>query len=164
MSDDNDAAVRLLARITAGEEAAMGGFYGRFSRQVYAFALRSCGRPEEAEDVVVEAMYEVWKSAGRFTGGSQVRTWLFSIARHKLIDRMRRAGPRHAVELDDVADGLADEDAGAFERLARTQTRCAEALHGAALARAPRVRAPRVLRGARAWRRSRRSRAARRTR
>jgi len=125
MSDDNDEAVRLLARIAAGEEAAMADFYGRFSRQVYAFALRSCGRPEEAEDVVVEAMYEVWKSAGRFAGGSLVRTWLFSIARHKLIDRARRAGPRHTVELDDVADGLADENPGAFEHLARTQNAAA---------------------------------------
>ncbi|MGE5793031.1 MAG: RNA polymerase sigma factor [Bacteroidota bacterium] len=128
MSDDNDEAVRLLDRIAAGEESAMADFYGRFSRQVYAFALRSCGRPEEAEDVVVEAMYEVWKSAGRFAGGSQVRTWLFSIARHKLIDRVRRAGPRHTVELDDVADGLADDDPSAFERLARAQN--ADALKG----------------------------------
>jgi RNA polymerase sigma-70 factor (ECF subfamily) len=121
MTNDNDEAVRLLARIAAGEEAAMADFYGRFSRQVYAFALRGCGRPEEAEDVVVEAMYEVWKSAGRFAGGSQVRTWLFSIARHKQIDRVRRAGPRNTVELDDVADGLADDGPGAFEQLARAQ-------------------------------------------
>jgi RNA polymerase sigma-70 factor (ECF subfamily) len=119
---DRDDAAGLLRRIATGDEAAMSAFYRRFAREVYAFALRQCGRPADAEDTVVEAMHEVWKSAARFTGGSQARTWLFSIARHKLIDRLRRAGPRGTVELDEVAGGLADDDEpGAFERLARAQ-------------------------------------------
>jgi len=92
MPDPDRQAVSLLERIARHDEAAMAEFYRTFARQVYAFALRQAGDPGDAEDAVVETMHEVWRVAGRFAGGSLVRTWLFSIARHKLVDQARLLG------------------------------------------------------------------------
>jgi RNA polymerase sigma-70 factor, ECF subfamily len=122
MPPDNDNAKELLLRIAHGEEAAMSEFYGVFSRQVFAFALRQLRDPGEAEDVVVDTMYEVWKSAARFTGGSQVRTWLFSIARHKALDRLRRRPTEALTDEGDEIDQVADEAPAAYERLAQGET------------------------------------------
>jgi RNA polymerase sigma-70 factor, ECF subfamily len=121
MGDENDRALALLERISAGDEAAMAEFYRLFARQVYAFALRHLGRPAEAEDVVVDCMYEVWNSAGRFGGRSLVRTWLFSIARFRLLDRIRKRGPENAVDIDDMKETLASDDEGGFGALAERQ-------------------------------------------
>ena len=133
MADGDDAAVALLGRIAARDQAAMAEFYRLFARQVYAFALRQLGQHSEAEDVVVDSMYEVWNSAGSFEGRSLVRTWLFSIARFRLLDRMRRRTPQESVDIDQVADVLSSDDEGGFAALAQQQradqvARCMEKL------------------------------------
>ena len=56
---DNDQAVVLLGKIAAQDAAAMEAFYREYARQVYAFALRQLGRPGDAEDIVIDTMYEV---------------------------------------------------------------------------------------------------------
>lgn len=121
MSDPESEAVRLLERIAARDETAMADFYRTFARQLYAFAVRLGGDPGQAEDVVVETMHEVWGSAGRFAGGSRVRTWLFSIARHRLVDALRREHRGRTVALDDAAELAEADDADALSRLAARQ-------------------------------------------
>lgn len=122
MPMDDAEANRLLERIAGQDETAMAAFYKLFGRQVYAFALRQLSRPDEAEEAVIETMMEVWNAAGRFAGQSQVRTWLFGIARHRALDKLRRRGRNEWVDIDEMAETLADEaDESAFERLAREQ-------------------------------------------
>lgn len=121
MAHDDEQAIALLGRIAARDQAAMAEFYRLFGRQVYAFALRQLGQPAEAEDVVVDSMYEVWNSAGRFEGRSLVRTWLFSIARFRLLDRMRKRAPEESVDIEQLADVLPSDDEGGFAALAQRQ-------------------------------------------
>lgn len=62
--------------------------------------LRPLG--EDTEDAVQEVFVEVWKSAGRFDPalGSEA-AFIATIAHHRLIDRVRRAGRRPALHVDD---------------------------------------------------------------
>jgi RNA polymerase sigma-70 factor (ECF subfamily) len=122
MPIEDGEARRLLDRITARDETAMAEFYRSFGRQVYAFALRQLSNPDEAEETVIETMMEVWNSAGRFAGQSQARTWLFGIARHRALDKLRRRGRNEWVDIDELGETLADESGeSGFERLAREQ-------------------------------------------
>ncbi len=122
MRTEDPEASRLLERIAGHDEAAMATFYKLFGRQVYAFALRQLSHPDEAEETVIETMMEVWNAAGRFAGQSQVRTWLFGIARHRALDKLRRRGRGEWVDIDELGETLADEnDESGFERLAREQ-------------------------------------------
>jgi RNA polymerase sigma-70 factor (ECF subfamily) len=121
MAVDDAQARAWLERICAADQGAMAQFYRAFAPQVHAFAMRQLNNAAEAEDVVVDSMTEVWTTAGRFAGQSLVRTWLFSIARHRLLDRLRKRRPHESADIDELAEVLASDDESAFERLARQQ-------------------------------------------
>jgi len=115
-----------VARIAAGSEEAMTELYARHGRRIYAFALSRLRDPVAASDVVSETLVEAWRGAGRFAGRSRVTTWLLGIARHKLLDELRRRAARAHEELDESlpdphgADpGDALDGAGARARLQR---------------------------------------------
>jgi RNA polymerase sigma-70 factor (ECF subfamily) len=42
------------------------------------------------EDVLNETLMEVWRQAARFEGRSSVNTWVFSIAHHRAVSRLRK--------------------------------------------------------------------------
>lgn len=121
MAADDNQARAWLARICLGDQGAMAQFYRAFAPQVHAFAMRQLGNAAEADDVVVDTMYEVWSTARRFAGQSLVRTWLFGIARHRLLDRLRKRRPLESVDVDELAEVLPGDDEGGYDVLARRQ-------------------------------------------
>jgi RNA polymerase sigma-70 factor, ECF subfamily len=106
---DNPEALQLLADIARGDQAAYERLYRAVSRHVYAFVLQRCGDAALAEEIVVDTLVDVWKQPARFRGESKFSTWLLSIARFKMIDRLRASGAeRDHDDIDTVADTLAD--------------------------------------------------------
>ncbi len=85
--------IDLVQQIGTGDKRAMHALYLRHNEAVYAFAVSRCGNSELASDCVHDTMLEVWRSASRFAGRSTVKTWLFSIARNKLVDARNRKEP-----------------------------------------------------------------------
>ncbi|MCC6987351.1 MAG: sigma-70 family RNA polymerase sigma factor [Acidobacteria bacterium] len=83
-----------------GDPAAVDAFLKRYSGTVWGLARRTCRSAEDAEDATQEIFVEVWRSAERFdpAAGSEL-TFLLTIARRRLIDRLRRQGRRPAPEL-----------------------------------------------------------------
>jgi RNA polymerase sigma-70 factor (ECF subfamily) len=128
-----DALAGLLAACARGDEDALAQLYRALARTIRAFAMRRGMAAEQAEEIVVETMYEVWRHAGRFAGGSLVSSWVLGIARHKILDRVRRGGGIVVEELGDEAEAVADERPSAFDELVRRQqanqvAACLEAL------------------------------------
>jgi RNA polymerase sigma-70 factor, ECF subfamily len=81
----------LLARIVARDERAVEALYERYSGPLYSLAYRVTGADRFAQDVVQEVFIAVWKDAARFDPSrGSVGPWLFSLARHKAIDLVRR--------------------------------------------------------------------------
>ena len=121
---DNDEVLRLLGRIERADEAAFRELYRAFSRRLYAYVLRQLGDPAQAEEIVADTLYEVWKAPARFRGDAQFSTWLIGIARNKVLMafRSRKPDSKHE-DLDDVAETLAAEDGSAFDLLANAQRR-----------------------------------------
>lgn len=72
------------------------------------FALSLARDPEEASDLAQETVTRALGSLWRFTPGTNLRAWLFTILRNLYLNRQRAAN-RHApiVALDDFAAGLA---------------------------------------------------------
>jgi RNA polymerase sigma-70 factor (ECF subfamily) len=109
-ADDAD----LVRRIAAGDRRAMRLFYEKYQQAVFAFARGRCGNAELASDCVHDAMLDVWRSAGRYSGGSSVKTWLFAIARNKLVDILRKRGRLSFVaEVEDGPDTAPNPEAAA---------------------------------------------------
>ena len=64
--------------------------FEQYYTDVYRY-LYSLGRDASlSEDLASEVFLEVIRSIGSFRGESDVKTWLFSIARHRWMHHLRR--------------------------------------------------------------------------
>src|SRR5580698_9022811 len=88
--------------------------YGRLLRQLSpalrAFAGRGLARAgmpvTDAEDIVQETMLAVHLKRQTWDESAPLAPWLFAIARHKMIDVLRRRGRRIEVSIDDYVEIL----------------------------------------------------------
>ncbi len=136
---------QLIARWRAGDETAATALVHRHSGALARFVVAQGGgggtvavggrQNHEVEEVVQDTFIRAFASLDSFRGDSSLRTWLFSIARNLLRDRIRSARARrphveieeaHAVEEYNALDAaVADEAEGrvleAVERLSPMQ-------------------------------------------
>lgn len=122
----------LLAKIERKDERALRELHRLYHRRIFAFAMRYLRKPDEAETVVSDTLFEVWKNPTRFRGESLFRTWLLGIAYNKILMTLRGRDPAHS-ELDEE---MPDEALGSFEMFAQKELRdglirCMEALSAA---------------------------------
>jgi RNA polymerase sigma-70 factor (ECF subfamily) len=96
----------LLRRIAEGDRLAFQALYAQHNVRLYRFLLRRMGNKAAAEDLVHDVFLDVWKSASRFEGRSQVATWLLAMAHNKSVDAARR---RTGAPLDDDAMALLED-------------------------------------------------------
>lgn len=83
--------VALLRRIVDRDERAVEELYGRYSGPLYSLAYQVTGADRFAQEVVQEVFVALWRDASRFDPSrGAVGPWLFSLARHKAIDLVRR--------------------------------------------------------------------------
>ena len=82
----------LLQRVAAHQDReAFAQLFGHFAPRLKAFNLRAGIDADTAEDLAHEAMIQVWRRADSFDPAkAAVSTWIFTIARNKRIDRLRR--------------------------------------------------------------------------
>ncbi len=122
----------LVARLRAGEVAALGEAYDEHHVHVRAFAQRLLGDASAAEDLVQETFLTLPRAVARFRGESSLRTLLVSIAvRHaghhlRSAARRRSAMARFAAE-PSTAGPAPDEEADR-RRLAAALERALDAL------------------------------------
>lgn len=75
-------------------------------------ALRRAGRGDgDAEDIVQDVLLALHLKRGNWDSTLPLRPWLNAIARHKIIDALRRRHIHGAVDIDEVSDVLAAEPA-----------------------------------------------------
>lgn len=66
--------------------------FENYYREVYGYLYSLCRDASLAEDLASEVFLEVVKSIGSFQGRSDIKTWLFSIARHRWFAWLRKNG------------------------------------------------------------------------
>ena len=123
----------LLRDFVAGDHAAFARLYDKFDRPCLDFIRRMLCTADDAsaEDV----NQEVWLAVARAAGSFDVRkarfvTWLFTIARNKVMDHFRRASPivhLAAGKNQEEVDDLPDDDRMSPENIAHNR-QLAEAL------------------------------------
>jgi RNA polymerase sigma-70 factor, ECF subfamily len=86
--DDPDAV--LLRRMADGDESALSALYDRWVDRVHSVAFWILKDADEAEDVVEETFWQVWRNAANYdTSRSASATWLMLITRSRALDRLR---------------------------------------------------------------------------
>jgi RNA polymerase sigma factor (sigma-70 family) len=110
---------QLMERLQQGQTDALDELYKRYAKRLYAFCYHATRSkdPPDAEDLVQDVFVRVIKAAHTFRPGrASFRTWVFSIARNRCIDAMRRKGRvrflpmGRRAEQDDPEEAFVDED------------------------------------------------------
>jgi RNA polymerase sigma-70 factor (ECF subfamily) len=105
----------LIARIAAGEPLGFGILVDRYQRPLWWMCLRMLGDPDEADEVVQEAFVRAWKRLSEFDPAQRFYPWVFTIARNRCLNAIRRRRTWGFVSLsgDDPPALAAREAAGA---------------------------------------------------
>src|SRR5262249_30042817 len=105
----------LMQRYRRGDEAAFRALYERHRAPLLRFVRRVCPHVSDAEEVVQETWIAVIKGRDRYRPQARFVTWLFSIARRRVMDGWRKKGrlaeflePIDA-EANNVAGPVSDE-------------------------------------------------------
>ena len=94
----------------AGDRQAFNRLVESYSRPIYNLTYRMLGNAEEAEDAAQETFLRAYARLGQYDTNHKFSTWLFSIANHHCIDRLRKRRATY-VSIDDnpVLENLADD-------------------------------------------------------
>ncbi len=80
----------MVLRAQAGDTIAFTHLMEIYQRPVYNLCYRMVGEATEAEDAAQETFLRAYSQFGRYDPTRPFKTWLFSIASHHCIDRLRR--------------------------------------------------------------------------
>ena len=84
VEDNRSQLVAALARVAAGERAALQLVYRDTSAKLFGVCLRILNDRSEAEDVLQEVYLRVWRKASSFDPArASPITWLVAIARNR---------------------------------------------------------------------------------
>ena len=120
--------VDLLVRVRdAEDEAAFAAIFAHFAPRVKGFLMRGGAGEALAEECVQEVMATVWRKAHLFDPErASVATWIFTIARNRRIDALRK---QRRPEPEDLGWGPEPEpDQAAVMELQQESERLVEAI------------------------------------
>jgi RNA polymerase sigma-70 factor (ECF subfamily) len=105
-----------LARVAAGDRAALRLVYQDTSAKLFGVCLRILRDRGEAEDVLQDVYLTIWRRAATFEPQrASPITWLVTIARNRSIDRLRSGAVKNRAAPIEAADNVADTAPDAVE-------------------------------------------------
>lgn len=112
---DRLADARDARRLAEGDEAALRELYRRYGAIVHGFCLRQLGDRGLAEECTQDVFAALWRQAGDYDARrARLSTWLFAIARNRIVDAARRRasrpGPSSSDEVPDIASNAPGPD------------------------------------------------------
>jgi len=113
----------IAQAIAAGDTEAFAELFERYGAALHDFCASVLRNRDEARDVVQDTLVLGWERAAQLRDPSKLKPWLFAIARHEALRRLRarrRSVPLQDVEIDrpapgsDPVDAVTREDAAAI--------------------------------------------------
>ena len=113
-----DQAVSSLgAQLVHDRQEAIEEIYLALGSTVRSYLQHLVG-PDDADDVLQQVFYEVWRHNGRYDPSRSLTAWVLGIARKRAIDHLRRR--RHiATTLDNLESVVGEDGRELAERYAR---------------------------------------------
>lgn len=91
-----------LVRRSRSDAEAFAVLYRRYLTPLYRYLYRRLGNEKDAEDLTAQVFTEALEGLSAYRERGRFVSWLFTIARRRLVDLYRQRVP---VELDDPPDG-----------------------------------------------------------
>ena len=107
MTDGGSEYAGLVRAVQQGDQAAMEQLLMRAQEVAYRFSLLVCGRADDADDAMQEALLKTYRYAARIREPEAFRAWLYRTVRNAcLLGRRKRVNePLHLLSLDEPAGG-----------------------------------------------------------
>lgn len=105
-----------------------GGLYKRYVTPVFRYLYSRTGNVHEAEDITAQTFLIALETFERFRGDGHFSSWLFGIARNKVIDHYRQCKPVVPIEnttseaenADPLSAAIQTEQAAAAAKIIKT--------------------------------------------
>ena len=99
----------LMLRYAGGDMGAFDTLYGRHELAVWRFVFRSVKVQAVADDLLQDVWFAVARNAAHYEVKAKFRTWLFTLAHHRLVDHLRTAKNHTSLDASDEEErSLAD--------------------------------------------------------
>ncbi|MFH0749430.1 MAG: RNA polymerase sigma factor [Candidatus Gottesmanbacteria bacterium] len=98
---------QLVIQIQQGDIRSFEVFVKRYQRRVWGFVGKRINDSALVEEVVQDTLFSFYRTIDRVDTSKSISTYLFAIARHKLIDRLRKE--KKVLRLADE-DSLEDDE------------------------------------------------------
>lgn len=100
----------LVGVMAAGDSRALDQLYLRHAEWITLRLQRRCGDQETVDSAVQDTFVDAWRSAGRWQPSGEVAAWLWTIARRRLVDLLRRRPPPEPMRDVNAVHGLLAEE------------------------------------------------------
>ena len=123
--DSSDEA--LMQSFARGEMNAFEQLYDRHQTGVWRFVFRSVQNQAVADDLVQELWFAVARTAASYAPTAKFRTWLFTMARNRVIDHVRTAKNHASIDAENddgesmFSDLAADSRLGPLRQVSSNQ-------------------------------------------
>jgi len=95
----------LIARLGAGDEAALAILMSRHLNKIHAAAYHMLGDKMAAEDVAQTTFLQLWKIAPQWeTGRGKVLSYLYRVTSHRCLDILRKTKEHTLGDYPDIED------------------------------------------------------------
>src|ERR1044071_8733594 len=89
----------LMEQVRLGGQQAMAAVFDRYAGLVYSVALRVLRDAGQAEDVMQEIFFQLWRNTESFSfSRGSLGSWLLVVARNRAIDQLRQRRPTEPIE------------------------------------------------------------------
>ena len=110
-TDEADEA--LMLAYARGDAPSFERLYARHKGPTYRYLLRHTSEPATADELHQDVWMKVVRAREHYAPDARFTTWLYTLARHRLVDHWRSRRGVHFTSLDDDDRDPADRDADA---------------------------------------------------
>lgn len=123
---------QLIQLLQDDDEIAIAEIYSRYAKNLSDFAASKLYSLEDARDIIHDLFVKLWEDRKQLNITSNLKTYLFTITRYRIIDKIRRNATReeYAVMLQSLSDAYQPnvEQQIAAKELQRTIENCINGL------------------------------------
>jgi RNA polymerase sigma-70 factor (ECF subfamily) len=101
--------VDLVARLQAGDQAALERAFKLYSGKLYNVAWRILNDQSDAEEVLQDVFLTAFRKANSFQGNSQFSTWLYRLTVNAALGRIRRSKKAKEIEYAEFLPRFQDD-------------------------------------------------------
>lgn len=110
-SGTDEADEALMLAFARGDASSFERLYARHKGPTYRYLLRHTSEPATADELHQDVWMKVVRARDRYAPDARFTTWLYTLARHRLVDHWRSRRGVHFTSLDDDDPDPADRDA-----------------------------------------------------